>query len=110
MGYTIATAFLQKFKSRLGSWHHLFHKQPDATYLLQSLHCYHQPQIKVTALRNMASRFWYLSDDLVLPSLFDPETKLATKQAMLKASKSIERDEELLPQARVDMTIRQNTG
>ena len=70
--------------------------------LLQPLHLYTHPQINAAALRKMAGHLGHLLEDLILLGLFDPEIDQATKRAMLKASKDIEK--EPLPLASVDMT------
>ena len=54
--------------------------------LLQLLHAYPMKDISAATSRKMANHLWYLSEDLILLSLFDPHVDLATKKAMIKVS------------------------
>jgi len=58
--------------------------------LLQQLDAYPQRAISTTTSRKIAEQIWYLSEDLILLSLFERQVDAATKQAMLKASTQTE--------------------
>jgi len=61
--------------------------------LLQQLHAYPQRDIASATSRKLSGQLWYLSEDLILLSLFDPDVDISTKRAMLNASKTNEGDE-----------------
>ena len=67
--------------------------------LLQQLHTYPQNNISAATSTKMSGHLWYLSEDLILFSLFDPEVDSTTKRAILKAS--IEKEGENDPLKRV---------
>lgn len=54
--------------------------------LLKMLHSYPDRDISKQTSCKMAGHLWYLSEDLVLLSLFDPELDSATKRALVKGS------------------------
>jgi len=81
-------------------------------FLLQQLHVYPQHDIASATLRRIAGQLWYLSEDLILLSLFDLDVDVSTKRAMLNASKKNEGDEldlsaASLKKAVVDLSIAQ---
>jgi hypothetical protein len=54
--------------------------------LLQQLHAYLNRNIGTATSRKFTGHLWYLSEDLILLSLFDPDVDAPTKRAMLLAS------------------------
>ena len=58
--------------------------------LLQLLHSYPDRDISAATTRKMAGHLWYVSEDLILLSLFDQDVDLPTKRAILKASQENE--------------------
>ena len=58
---------------------------------------------KAASLLKIASRLWYLKEDLRLHGLFDSNIGLTTKCTMVKVSENVEENEPL-SQARVDLT------
>jgi hypothetical protein len=71
--------------------------------LLQQLHAYPDQDIGAATSRKIAGHLWYLSEDLILFSLFDPEVDLTTKREMLQAS--IQNEGEQLPLKRVQINM-----
>ena len=109
MGCMLLTFFLQKCKFK--AWCLAPLALQAVRYdvnLLQSLHCYPQPQLKVAVLPTMPGHLYYLLENLILLNFFDLDTDLTTKRVMLKASKDIEEEEKPLPRASVDMTNTKN--
>ena len=72
--------------------------------LLQSIHCFAQPQIKATALCKMAGHLWQLSQNLIVRSMSEPDVDLVAKRATLKVLEDFEREEKPQPRDRVGMT------
>jgi hypothetical protein len=59
----------------------------------------------------MAGQLWYLSENVILLSLFDREVDSATKRAMVKAAQLTDGDNEPLKRAVVDLsTVHQKTS
>jgi len=73
--------------------------------LLQQLDVYPQRAISTVTCRKIAGQLWYLSEDLILLSLFDRQVNVATKRAMLKASTETEGESDPLKRAVVDLAI-----
>ena len=53
--------------------------------LIQQLHAYPQRNIGAATSCKIAGHLWYLSEDLILLSLFDANVDAPTKRAMLNA-------------------------
>jgi len=78
--------------------------------LLQLLHSYPDRDISADTSRKIAGHLWYLSEDLILLSLFDAEVDLLTKRAILKASEEKDGEKDPPKRAQVDMaTVQQKT-
>jgi len=78
--------------------------------LLQLHHLYPNRDISADTSRKIAGHLWYLSEDLILLSLFDAEVDLLTKRAILKASEEKDGEKDPPKRAQVDMaTVQQKT-
>ena len=78
--------------------------------LLQLLDSYPDRDISEATSCKLAGRLWYLSEDLILLSLFDPKVDNATKRAMLKQSEEKEGEKDPPKRVHVDMaTVQQKT-
>lgn len=77
--------------------------------LLQQLDGYHKHNIGAATSRKLAGHLWYLSEDLILFSLFDPDVDAPTKRAMLKVAREKDGDNSF-KRAAVDLAnIQQRT-
>jgi hypothetical protein len=76
--------------------------------LLQLLHSYPDRDISVETSRKMAGHLWYLSEDLILLSLFDPELDIATKQALVRGSEDRDGERDPPKRAQIDMAAVQH--
>ena len=76
--------------------------------LLQLLHSYPDRDISAATTRKMAGHLWYVSEDLILLSLFDQDVDLPTKRAILKASQENEGEKDPPKCAHFDMTTVQS--
>jgi hypothetical protein len=78
--------------------------------LLQLLDSYPDREISRATSRKLAGHLWYLSEDLILLSLFDPEVDSATKRAMIQSSKENEAEKDSPKRVHVEMaTVQQKT-
>jgi len=73
--------------------------------LLQILHAYPDHEISLATTRKIAGQLWYLSEDLILLSLFDPNVDLITKRKMLQASTEKEGKEFSLKRVHFDLPV-----
>ena len=73
--------------------------------LLQQLNAYPHRNISEATSRKLAGQLWYLSEDLILLSLFDRAVDSATKRAILTASIEKDGDVDPLKRAVVDMAM-----
>ena len=76
--------------------------------LLQLLHSYPDRDISAATTHKMAGHLRYVSEDLILLSLFDQDVDLPTKQAILKASQENEGEKDPPKRAHFDMTTVQS--
>ncbi|CAM4573541.1 unnamed protein product [Leuciscus chuanchicus] len=78
--------------------------------LLQSLHSYPDRDISTDTSRKIAGHLWYLSENLILLSLFDKQVDFTTKRAILKALEEWVGEKAPPKRVQVDMlTIKQKT-
>jgi len=68
-------------------------------HMLQLLHLYPDRDVSEAKSWNLSRQLWYLSEDLILLSLFNAEVPLVTKCEILKAAR--EKDSEKDPPKRV---------
>ena len=73
--------------------------------LLQQLHSYSDRDISAQTSCKIAGHLWYLSEDLILLSLFDPGVDSTTKHEILTASMVNEGERDPLKRVQVDMAI-----
>ena len=72
--------------------------------LLQQLDAYPDRNIGAATARKIAGHLWYLSEELILFSLFDPDVDVATKRNIVKNSVEKEGQEVPLKRVQVDLT------
>ena len=72
--------------------------------LLQLLSSYPDRDIRADTSQKIAGQLWYLSEDLILLSLFDTDVDNATKRAILKASEEKEGEKHPPKHIHFDMT------
>ena len=78
--------------------------------LIQQLQAYPDQDIGAATSRKLAGHLWYLSEDLILFSLFDPEVDFTTKREIVKRSLEQEGEEVPLKRVVVDLaTVQQKT-
>lgn len=78
--------------------------------LLQKLQAYPNPKLSAATTEKFKRHLWYLSEDLILLSLFDPEIDSSSKQAMVEASLKREGMRDPPKRLVVDMkTFKQNS-
>ena len=76
--------------------------------LLQLLHNYPDREIGAVTSRKLAGHLWYLSEDLILYCLFDPDVDFNTKRQLVKGSSEKEGEKEPLKHVQVDLaTVQQ---
>ena len=74
-------------------------------HLLQQLQAYPQANISLATARKLAGQLWYLSEDLILLSLFDRRVDVTTKRQMIRASLDREGKSDSLKRAAVDLAM-----
>ena len=72
-------------------------------HMLQSLHSYPDQDISEATSRKLCRQPWYLSEVLILLSLFDAEVSLATKCEIVKAARERDGEKDPPKRALVDM-------
>lgn len=78
--------------------------------MLQQLLTYNDRDISAATSRKISGHLWYLTEDLILLSLFDPEMDLQTKRDIVKASTEQEGVNDQSKRVEVDLeTVQQKT-